>query len=143
MALLTFQVSQFAGLDFSAECLGGLKQGGLERAVPAFGGHAGAVDERGFRTDSAGGAVVHGGSGQIQVDLGPERGIGFPQVFQDHLGGGDWGEQVQAQELFLDLSMPGVLGIEVEVSKSGFHGGGAGDGLLAGGRRRVVGGRSG
>jgi hypothetical protein len=53
--------------------------------------------------------------------LDAEGRFGFPLVLEDHFGGSYRRQAIQVLELLLDVAVPGVLGVEAQIAKSGFH----------------------
>src|SRR5689334_25152523 len=76
---------------------------------------------------------MHAWPWNLQPNLHAERRFSFPLVFEEHVGGGYRCQGLQVLELFLDMPMPGGLGVEAEVMDCGFHIR-SGAGLASGGR---------
>jgi hypothetical protein len=64
---------------------------------------------------------MHAWPWNLEPNLHAESRLGFPLVFEDHVGGGYCRQGMQVFELFLDMPVPGGLGVETEVADGGFH----------------------
>jgi len=91
------------------------------------------VQQQACLTRVAGGLDMHSRPWNFQPNLHAEGRLGFPMVFEDHVGGGYWRQGLQVFELFLDMPVPGSLGVEAEVADGGFYIR-SGPGLASGGR---------
>lgn len=121
LAFAPFQAPEFASLNLVLQILGGLEQRGFERVVFGLGVQGWAVNQPRRVACMAGSLGMRTRSRNLQPDLDAEGRFGFPLVFEDHFGGSDRGQAMKVFELFLDLTVPGGLGVEAEVAKGGFH----------------------
>ena len=121
LAFAPFQAPELAGLNLVLQILGGLEQRGFERVVSGLGVQGRAVNQQhclARMTDRPG---MRARSWNLQPHLDTEGRFGFPLVFEDHFGGGDWRQAMQVLELLFHLAVPGGLGVEAEIAKGGFH----------------------
>ncbi len=115
------QSPELAGLNLVFQILCGLEQRGFERVVPGFGVQGRAMNQPRDLARMAGRLGVRTWAGHLQPHLDAKGRFGFALVFEDHFGGGDRCQAMQVFELFLDLAVPGRLGVETEIAKDGFH----------------------
>jgi hypothetical protein len=120
-AFAPFQVSELAGFNLVLQILGGLEERGFEGVVSGLGVKGRPMNQQRGLPRMAGGFGVHARSRNLQPHLDAERRFGFALVFKHYFGRGDRREAMQVFEPFLNLTVPGGLGVETEIPKSGFH----------------------
>jgi hypothetical protein len=121
LAFAPFPAPELAGLNLPFQILGDLEQRGFERVVSGLGVQGRAMNQQRGLPRMAGGLGVHARAGYLEPHLDPEGRFGFPLVLEDYFGGSDWRQALQVLELFFHLAVPGGLGVEAEIAKSGFH----------------------
>jgi hypothetical protein len=120
-AFVPSHAPELSGLELVFEIPGGLKQRGFERVVPGLGVQGRAMNQQRSLARMPGGLGMYARAGYLQPHLDAECRSGFALVFEDHFGGGYRRQAMQVFELFLDLAVPGGLGVEGEIAKGGFH----------------------
>jgi hypothetical protein len=120
-AFASFHAPEFAGLNLVLQILCGLEQRGFERVVSGLGVQGRAMNPQRSLARMAGGLGVRAWAWYLQPHLDAEGRFGFPLVFEDHLGGGYRRQAMQVLEFFLNLAVPGGLGVEADIAKGGFH----------------------
>ena len=120
-AFAPFHAPELAGLELVFQVLCGLKQRGFERVVSRLGVQGRAMNQQRSLARMSGGLGMYARAGYLQPHLDTEGRSGFALVFEDHFGGGYRRQAMQVFELFLDLAVPGGLGVEGEIAKGGFH----------------------
>jgi hypothetical protein len=121
---LTFpslKAPELVGLNLVFQILSGLEQCSFKGAVSPFRVQGRTVQQQARLTRVAGGLDMHSRPWNLEPNLHAESRLGFPLVFEDHVGGGYCRQGLQVFELFLDMPMPGGLGVEAEVADGGFH----------------------
>ena len=120
-AFTPFQASELLRHNLLLQILGGLQERGGQGIVPGLSVQARPVNPLPRVAGVAAGLGVQARSRNLQPDLDTKGRFGLPLVFEHDFGGRDGGQAMQVLELLLHLTVPGVLGVEAEVAKSGFH----------------------